>query len=57
MGQRGENIPEIFVSDNDNDPKIEICVQVHAVQGLWADILIQSAKENPSADRKRYLLW
>lgn len=57
MGQRGENIPEMFLSDNDNDPKIEICVQVHAVQGLWADILIQSAKENPSADRKRYLLW
>lgn len=34
MGQRGENIPEIFPSDNDNDPEIEICVQVHTVQGL-----------------------
>lgn len=40
MGQRGENIPGIFPSDNDNDPKIEICVQVHAAQELWADILI-----------------
>lgn len=34
MGQRAENIPEIFPSDNDNDPKIEICVQVHTVQRL-----------------------
>ncbi len=57
MDQRGENIPEMFLSDNDNDPKIEICIQVHAVQRPWGDILIESAKENPSAVCKRYLLW
>lgn len=57
MGQRGENIPEIFPSDNDDDPEIEICVQVHTVQGLSDIILDEMAKENPSVDRKRYLLW
>lgn len=46
MGQRGENIPEIFPSDNDNDPEIEICVQVHTVQGL-SDI-----SYNPTWPRK-----
>lgn len=59
MGQRGKNIPEIFPGDNDNDPKIKTCVQVHAVQRLRADthiILHETAKENPSAVRKRYPL-